>query len=37
MSSEVMTVVLHQSILTHGMCPEELTCETGKCVGKEEK
>jgi len=31
-----MTVPLHQSIMTQGKCPEELTCETGKGVGKEQ-
>lgn len=37
MSSEIMAVILHQSILTHGMCPEELTRETGKSEGKEQQ
>lgn len=37
MSSEIITVILHQGIQRDALCSEGLICETKKCVGKEEQ
>lgn len=36
MSSEIITVILHQSTQTHALCPEGLICETENCVDKKQ-